>query len=149
MQIFMRWLYYQKLENMDPPGGSNPKWALRRGQFLDLYKLGYRYDVSELRNDVLRYIQVQYGNSGNKKLPISFFHEVFDKLPASSLLCRWLIQHFAHYWNPAADREAETAIYEDLPQEFLLDVALARRKHFIRFCMEQKIKESTCWRILC
>ncbi|KAF2804183.1 uncharacterized protein BDZ99DRAFT_153906 [Mytilinidion resinicola] len=132
MQILMRWLYTQKLETQHIPRGNKPEWQLHSSELLDLYAFGDRYDVPELRNDTMRYIQIQYGQSSIQRLPTSYIHQAFEKLPASSTLCRWLIQHFAHYWDPEKDTDDDVADYKNMPQEFLLGVALICLKRLVR-----------------
>lgn len=147
MQIFMGWLYSQRLESPEPTMERFPEWYLHRTHLLNLYVLADRYDFPELRNEVMRIIEVQYGLSGVNKLPVSFTTLAFEMLPASSCLCRWLIQYFAHFWNPEQDNEqdneTDSADYDNLPRAFLLGVALACRKRFVRFREQSIIKSNT------
>ncbi|KAF2499052.1 hypothetical protein BU16DRAFT_261064 [Lophium mytilinum] len=131
MQILMKWLYTQELETQRTSNSSKPAWHLSSAELLDLYAFGDRYEVPELRNVAMRYIQIQYGHRTAQSLSTSYIHRAFEKLPASSTLCRWLIQYFAHYWNPAKDNDDDIAAYDNMPHEFLLGVAVISRRRFL------------------
>ncbi|KAF2499024.1 hypothetical protein BU16DRAFT_557357 [Lophium mytilinum] len=126
-QRFMHWLYTNTLE--DEEGDETGEVALSPLDLTHLYVFGDRYDVPELRNQIMR--ELEFCKPDGNDINAAVIIYAYDNLPDDSHLCRWLVRWYAHYWDPNGTTSAQPDLLEDdLPPAFVLSVAIMCRKRF-------------------
>lgn len=99
-------------------------------RLLDLYIIADRFDVSLLRKDTLNLLDAEKAETHTilteQALPsYAFVIKAYENLPMGSELLLWLIDAFAHRWSPAGDTPEDRETRDELPRDFLFDLACA------------------------
>lgn len=129
MQNFMDWLYFDQLpqhpdeirsENDDTPFTTIEAYLGRfRLPFLDLYLFADRFDVPNLRK---AFMELQHSYYTQNEICVPDYGEIilaFQRLPASSPLCRLLVDLYTLRWGPGHDDKREEGARRYAPAEFL------------------------------
>ncbi|KAF2251886.1 hypothetical protein BU26DRAFT_516625 [Trematosphaeria pertusa] len=114
------------------PCCSRPyKWRGLEGflerRFIALYVFAHRYEIPKLRRDVI--VAWQTNDEILQSMPD---HDnvitAYESLPPDSPLCRYFLDMYTVYWDPAKDNERMIALRSQLPQAFLFELATALAK---------------------
>ncbi|KAF2705184.1 hypothetical protein K504DRAFT_471687 [Pleomassaria siparia CBS 279.74] len=102
------------------------KWRGLEGflerRFIALYIFANRYEIPELRRDVV--VAWQTNDEMIQSMPDhGNVISAYDGLPPNSPLCRMFLDMYSVYWNPARDTEQQIALRSQLPQAFLFELA--------------------------
>jgi hypothetical protein len=120
-QRYMHWLYTNSLEE-EEEGDYMALDSLQPLDLAQLYVFGDRFDAPDLRNRVMQILEYCRNGSVDAKVVIYAYDNLLDTAP----LCRWLVRHCAHYWDP--ENTPEDPLQDELPHAFLLQVAIMCRK---------------------
>lgn len=126
---FMNWLYSGCLKRVTRPEDVDDGRILGDPEYLSLYVFADRFDVRELRVEVMFAVQLSYTAYG--QLPsLELAGEAFERLPETSLFCKYLTELIAHTWKPSDedDEERTGKILERLPGKFIARIMLDQAK---------------------
>lgn len=110
-------------ENESPSSRLNKYMKGRPMLLTSLYIFADRFDVPQLRKDIIAVIHKHYGLYKDSLPPYAGIIMAFGNLPASSPLCKVYIDLYAFRWNPEYyDEGDEKAAQQFLPADFTLSV---------------------------
>ncbi|KAF2804176.1 uncharacterized protein BDZ99DRAFT_467548 [Mytilinidion resinicola] len=140
MRQFIQWLYngviFPSTDGIMTSFEKRPLAdidLLDEHELLDLYVFGDAHDIPTLQQDTLSMIQritILRLASKKENISIQFVLDAYEKLPETSPLCEWLVNHFGCTWDTRKLRPGtnDYAHLLRLPCKFFIGVALVSRR---------------------
>ncbi|KAE9990553.1 hypothetical protein EG327_001279 [Venturia inaequalis] len=132
-KIFAKWLNGKLILNTDGRGFDTVARAHNSDifkQLLDLYVFADRYDVPQLRREVLDTL-VTFSHFSPTLFDMELVAQAYDELPADSPFLRFLIDEYAANWSGPAEE-----VRDDTPVAFLWELTK-------KFCDLRSVRERT------
>ncbi|TLD22635.1 putative btb poz domain containing protein [Venturia nashicola] len=118
--IYVEWLYSRHIVDKDGEAfvTENATYTPRHSTLLNLYLFADEYDHPQLRRDVLQ-VFVKHSNQYENCVPIETVIKAYNRLPSTSPLLRFLVDHYAHEWNASSNK-----IEPPFPAQFLFSLSV-------------------------
>ncbi|KAF1850014.1 uncharacterized protein K460DRAFT_257994, partial [Cucurbitaria berberidis CBS 394.84] len=108
-EFFVHWLYYERfpVRSLNDDMGLLEEWEREENDlpstwwFVDLYIFGNKYEVHQLKIDVLNELFHLLEHESKSRLPgLDVVQEAFDLLPTDSPMCGFLVEAYCYWANP-------------------------------------------------
>ncbi|KAJ9643107.1 clathrin associated protein complex medium subunit [Coniosporium tulheliwenetii] len=109
------------IDDLEDLGDYMHEWAVTVDNLLSLYIFADKYDVIELRRDIMDTL-IHWGGYAGDAPDVQVVLRAYETLPHESGFCRFLVKIHGTCWNRPPGSDYDWDRLQRLPREFLIEI---------------------------